>query len=122
MKVRAILLLFSASIVIASCSSVPQKKVDQKFTGKWKYYTSSYEKNGKGDGSMDGLVASLNKVEGTNETYSFSFINFDLMFTKKDDSTLQGVDNKFSLKYDESSEHLTFDIGGGSFDEFTKLK
>jgi hypothetical protein len=107
---------------LTSCDSTSHKSVDDKFVGYWKYYTSSFEKGEKSDGSMDGLTANLKKVDGTNETYTFAFIKFDLLFSKKDDNTLEGVDNKFLLKYDESKEHLVLDLGSGSFDEFVKLK
>jgi hypothetical protein len=119
-------------VVFNSCDTspdqLPENKVpleqsaDDKFIGVWKYYSSNFEKNGKGDGSMDGQIATLSILEGTKETYTFRFLHFALLFSKKDDSTLEGVTSKFILRYHQSNQHLKFNLGKGNFDEFKKLK
>jgi hypothetical protein len=119
MRIFLIFLITLFSLSCTSGNSAFEKKVEDRFIGKWLFHSSE---DGKGDGSMDGLVATIKKVEGTNETYMFLYIKFALMFSRKDERTLIGVDNKFSLKYDESTQHLIFNIGKGNFNKFTNLK
>ena len=133
MKSRLNTLLFV--ILLSSCNDSLSKPVDKtpiessshplddKFIGVWKYYTSSFDKNSKGDGSMDGQLATLKILEGTEETYTFRFLHFALLFSRKDDSTLKGVDTKFTLQYHQSAHLLIFNMGKGKdFEVFEKLK
>lgn len=90
---------------------------DSRFVGVWKY-DATMDK----DQSMAGITARLSKVEATNETYYFDYLNSLMMFSKKDDSTLIGVDNRFNLHYDSNSDRLILDGFHGAHNEFIKLK
>lgn len=107
--------------IFVSCNNLSQNSTDNKFIGLWKYY-SSEKGTANDDGSMGGVIGTLKKVDGTNETYVFDYLNFELLFSKKDDNTLQGVDNKLSLEYNETNQHLILHTNATSYNEFTKLK
>jgi len=96
----------------------PSLTMDEKFLGYWKYHSSSH----KDDSSMHGIIGTLKKLSGTQESYTFHYIKFDMVFTKKDDYTLEGVDNLMSIKYMESTHHLRFMYKENSYDELVKLK
>ena len=126
---------FLLAILLSSCNDALSKREDNrsnenpiqssadKFIGVWKYNTSSFEKKGKYDGSMDGQLASLKILEGTEETYILRFLQYDMLFSKQDDSTLKGLDTKFTLNYKESSHFLVLNMGKGrDIDVFEKLK
>ena len=103
-------------------NAISEELPDDKFIGVWRYYTSSYESKDRRDHSMDDIMGRLKILDGTKETYSFSFLQFNLLFSKANDSTLAGIDSKFILEYHRSNSHLKLNIGDGSFNEFTKLK
>ena len=107
-------------IFFTSCNNIFQNSTDRKFVGLWKFYST--DKGKSNDGTMDGVIGTLKKVDGTNETYSFDYLNLNLMYSKKDENILEGVDSKFMLEYNEANQHLILHESPTIFCEFTKLK
>ena len=114
-KLLPVLLL----IIYTACTSVGQPVTKEDvFPGTWKYTKS----NRKADASMNGVLAVVNKLQGTTETYNFSYLGFDLLFTKKNDSTLIGSEMKDSyINYLKGSQ-LKLYIDADNIHYFTKLK
>jgi hypothetical protein len=111
-------------VLLVSCSSA-----DSKFIGQWQFYTGKDNENNSYENIMKGLVCPLKKLEGTQESYSFTYFNDkEIIFTKKDDNTLISNDiGVITLRIDESTKRLILNIGSNteSFSaevEFTKLK
>lgn len=110
-------------ILLTACTS----SVDSNFVGQWKFYKIT-PNNKPNDISMNGLICPLKKLEGANETYSFLFFDNEFVTTKKDNNTLIGANGAFTLKYDNSNQHLIFIMGSKenknnySEIEFEKLK
>ncbi len=75
--------------------------MDSKLVGVWQYDATN-DKNQ----SMAGLTSRLSKVAGTNEAYYFNFMGNPFMFSKKNDSTLVGVDNRYNLHYSANTGRL----------------
>lgn len=107
-------------ILLASCNNIGQKSVDEKFVGLWKYVSSNLSR----DEGMSSVIGTLKKVEGTNETYTFNcIVQFDILFVKKDENTLEGAsNNNMLLKYDENSDQLLYELSDKTEYRFAKLK
>jgi hypothetical protein len=123
--VKFLLLLSLLIVLFTSCNSNGGgtgsiQPTEDKFLGVCQYFATNDNK--RADHSMDGLMATVGILGGTRETYSMQFLNHDMVFSIKDDSTLVGVDNTMTLQYQGSTQHLILHINQRSFDEFSKLK
>jgi len=95
------LFFFCLLAVVTACTN---PAVD-KFIGQWQFYKMVSEKTPENI-SMNGLICPLKKVEGTYETYSFTFATNIFILKQKDKNTLIGDDDVVILKYDEATHEL----------------
>jgi hypothetical protein len=121
---------YSLLLIVAfnSCDTDPNElpgdkptlneSADDKFVGVWDYFPVGPQK----DNSMEGQLGTLKILDGTKETYTFEYLNSLILFSKRDDSTLEGVSTKCTLKIIGSNQHLKFNLGEKSMGEFRKLK
>ena len=120
MKKLSIISLF---LLLLACTSTTEK-IDSKFVGQWKFYKGI--SNNKTADYMNGVIYQIKKVEGTKETYSFSFFEGDnnFLFSVKDNDTLISVNANCKLIYDEETQCLIFKEHNIDYIEweFTKLK
>jgi hypothetical protein len=117
-------ILILSAFAVASCNATAPKSADDNFVGIWKYYKSSYE-HGEGDGTLQGLTATVRKIEGTNKNYIISYIKYDIPFEAVNDTMLKSTRGTFIAQYSPSTKHLTlYTITGDetNFNEFTRLE
>ncbi len=115
MKSLSFTLLFF--IFLLACKS---NSADENFIGNWRYSEANNE-NGQSSG-MQYAVTTIKKMEGSRETYLFNFLNWELIFRKTDNKTLQGELEQFMLKYDEKTSRLYFVMDSTKAIIFEKLK
>jgi len=106
--------------------SCHQLSTDEKFVGQWCYCNSIPPKNNDVTDGSKHCIASIKKVENTNESYVFnmSFLfTITETFTKQDETTLVSIDGTDdTLKYIDSTQHIILFSHDGTGMEFSKLK
>lgn len=111
--------LFLSLSFLLSCGNISVNK-SSKWIGKWLYTYSSID--GKGDGSMDGQIATIKLMEGTKETFVVSYLYYIMNFELKDENTLKGISNIFEIKYIPKTGNIHFYISPTNYHTLKKLK
>ena len=125
---RIFLNFFICALLLFSCNAATESTqnealtTDQKFVGDWLVVDNNFGEN-KNDHSMDGIIQSLTKMEGRDETYTFKlYTGNNLILSKRDDNTLTGVNANMKVRYVDSTQHIILAIGNEDKMEFKKLK
>jgi hypothetical protein len=116
---KALLLRLTASLLtvaflFASCNT----SQSDPFIGVWRYIVPE----GSKDGSMDGVMATITMLEGTQQSYSMQYLRFNLTFTKTSNYTLAGVGSTLKVVFNPETEILRFQVNERDSHSFVKLK